>query len=59
MYRYRIFFDITTTVNQVARSQGSFAVVDLRARYQINEYINLGLNITNLFDKKYKSNSLG
>ncbi|GAA5007189.1 TonB-dependent siderophore receptor [Acinetobacter puyangensis] len=51
--------DTTTSANQIARSQGGFAVVDLMARYQINEYINLGLNITNLFDKEYRSNDLG
>lgn len=39
-------------------NQGSFAVVDLMARYKLNENISAGLNINNLFDKVYKKNSL-
>ncbi|MCH4248296.1 MAG: TonB-dependent receptor [Acinetobacter populi] len=41
-----------------SRNQGSFSVVDLMARYKINDHIQAGLNITNLFDKVYKSNYL-
>ncbi|AOA57747.1 TonB-dependent siderophore receptor [Acinetobacter larvae] len=39
-------------------SQGSFMVVDLMGRYKINDYVSAGLNINNLFDKSYKTNSL-
>lgn len=35
----------------------SYAVVDLLARYPITEQINLSLNVNNLFDKEYLTNS--
>ena len=35
--------------------QGSYALVDLMARYQINNQTSLQLNVNNLFNKKYYS----
>jgi outer membrane receptor for ferric coprogen and ferric-rhodotorulic acid len=34
-------------------TQGSYAVASLRADYQINDRWLLGLNLNNLFDKRY------
>ncbi|MCI1228150.1 TonB-dependent siderophore receptor [Kerstersia gyiorum] len=38
-------------------SQGSYAVWDLMARYDLNKHATLGLNIGNLFDKVYFANN--
>jgi len=40
------------------QSQGSYAVVDLMARYDVNKNIVLGLNVGNLFDRTYFANNL-
>jgi len=40
-----------------ARDQGSFAVVDLLARYRVNRQVMLSANINNLFDKTYLTSS--
>jgi outer membrane receptor for ferric coprogen and ferric-rhodotorulic acid len=45
--------------NSIRKSQGSFMVVDLMGRYQLNPHLVLGLNISNLFDKVYRVNNLG
>ncbi|MXO67195.1 TonB-dependent siderophore receptor [Altericroceibacterium endophyticum] len=42
-----------TTSGGVRMTQGSYATVDLRADYAITPRINLGLNASNLFDKRY------
>ncbi|WP_133490501.1 TonB-dependent siderophore receptor [Alcanivorax sp. 24] len=36
--------------------QGSYAVVDLMARYRLNRVMTLGLNVGNLFDETYLAN---
>lgn len=45
-------------IDNLIGNQGSFTVVDLMARYKINENVAAGLNINNLFDKTYKKNHL-
>ncbi|AYA03392.1 TonB-dependent siderophore receptor [Acinetobacter sp. WCHAc010034] len=45
-------------IGNLIGNQGSFTVLDLMARYQINENFAAGLNINNLFDKTYKKNRL-
>ncbi|WP_169800567.1 TonB-dependent siderophore receptor [Sphingobium cloacae] len=41
------------------RDQGSYAVVDLMARYRLNRRITISANIYNLFDETYLSSSDG
>ena len=35
-------------------SEGGYALVDLMARYQINDQLSAQLNVENLFNKKYR-----
>lgn len=41
-----------TTLSTIVR-QGSYAVVDLRAGYKVNENVSLSVNVNNLFDRTY------
>ncbi|MFD1961096.1 TonB-dependent receptor domain-containing protein [Novosphingobium panipatense] len=43
---------VVTTRSTIVR-QGSYAVVDLRAGYEIDERISLSVNVNNLLDKSY------
>src|SRR3546814_18219616 len=36
--------------------QGGYVLVDVMARYRVTENISAGLNISNLFDKRYYNN---
>jgi outer membrane receptor for ferric coprogen and ferric-rhodotorulic acid len=44
---------------QQALSQGSFWVLDLMARYQINDMLTAGLNVNNVMNRYYKTNDIG
>lgn len=52
------FYDKSKTgLNYEAYRQKSFALVDLMARYNLNENVALGFNVDNLTDKKYRTNT--
>ncbi|MFU8927380.1 TonB-dependent siderophore receptor [Acinetobacter puyangensis] len=52
------FYDRSTTgVNYEAYRQKGFTLVDLMARYEVNQNVNLGLNIANVTDEKYRLNT--
>ena len=52
------FYDKSKTgLNYEAFRQKSFGLVDVMARYAINKDLNLGLNVSNLTDKKYRLNT--
>ncbi|CAK7058315.1 TonB-dependent receptor [Pseudomonas sp. S 311-6] len=38
-------------------SQGSHAIYDLMARYELNKHLTLGVNVNNVFDKTYFANN--
>ena len=53
--------DIYTYVkrtNSFKSEQGSYGIVDLMARYKINENLTANLNINNLFNEKYHLTTL-
>ncbi|CAM9180784.1 TonB-dependent siderophore receptor [Acinetobacter bereziniae] len=52
------FYDKSKTgLNYEAFRQKSFGLVDVMARYAINKDLNLGLNVSNLTDEKYRLNT--
>ncbi|MBK4215337.1 TonB-dependent siderophore receptor [Paracoccus caeni] len=51
--------DVTNSTGTYRTHQGSFAVVDVMARYDINDRWSAQLNVNNLFDKHYYSGSWG
>lgn len=45
--------DFASTVEQPSVHQGSYAVFDLNAKYDLNDRTELSLSVNNIFDKKY------
>jgi outer membrane receptor for ferric coprogen and ferric-rhodotorulic acid len=43
----------STTGETIVSRQGSYAVANAMASYDIDEHFNVGLNVNNLFDRKY------
>ena len=46
--------EIYVPTNREAYTQKSYALVDLMARYAVNEHLSLALNLNNAFDKEYR-----
>ncbi len=54
-WQSRMYNDIPTEGGEYRLIQGSYAVTDLMAGYQVNRHLDLQLNANNVFDKKYYS----
>lgn len=48
--------NVSTANGNLRSEQGSYALVDLFARYQVTKQLSVQANIDNLFDKKYDTN---
>jgi len=55
-WQNRVWADVSTADGNFRSEQGSLALVDLFARYQLTKQLSLQGNVNNLFDKKYDSN---
>ncbi|MCB5185743.1 TonB-dependent receptor [Methylobacillus gramineus] len=56
-WQSRIYTNDTGPGNAYRFTQGSYAVVNLMARYQFDEHFSAALNLNNLFDKAYYTNT--
>ncbi|MBC3419670.1 TonB-dependent siderophore receptor [Pseudomonas sp. RW3S2] len=54
-WQSRMYNDIPVDGGNYRLVQGSYAVTDLLAGYQVNQHLDLQLNANNIFDKKYYS----
>ncbi|HGM5580542.1 TPA: TonB-dependent siderophore receptor [Pseudomonas putida] len=54
-WQSRMYNDIPVDGGNYRLIQGSYAVTDLLAGYQVNQHLDLQLNANNIFDKKYYS----
>lgn len=51
-----VWANVSTANGTLRSEQGSYALVDLFARYQVTKQLSVQANIDNLFDKKYDTN---
>ncbi|MFJ5446578.1 TonB-dependent siderophore receptor [Methylobacillus methanolivorans] len=58
-WQSQIYTNNTGPGNAYRFTQGSYAVVNLMARYQVDENFSVALNVNNLFDKVYYTNTAG
>lgn len=54
-WQSRMYNDIPVDGGNYRLVQGSYAVTDLLAGYQVNQHLDLQLNANNIFDRKYYS----
>lgn len=54
-WQSRMYNDIPVNGGNYRLVQGSYAVTDLLAGYQVNQHLDLQLNANNIFDRKYYS----
>ncbi|RMV38319.1 TonB-dependent receptor domain-containing protein, partial [Pseudomonas syringae group genomosp. 3] len=52
-WQSRLYNDIALTDASYRLEQGSYAVADLMAGYQVNKHLDLQLNANNIFDRTY------
>lgn len=51
-------YTYVTRTHSFKSEQGSYGILDLMARYKINQHLTANLNINNLFNKKYHLSAL-
>ena len=44
---------VTASGDEIVTRQGSYAVLNLMSRYDVNKHVSVALNLNNVFDKKY------
>ncbi|WP_439878931.1 TonB-dependent siderophore receptor [Pseudomonas prosekii] len=54
-WQSRMYNDVDVTGGSYRLEQGSYAVADLMAGYQVNKHLDLQLNANNIFDRTYYS----
>lgn len=55
-WQNKVWANVSTADGNFRSEQGSLALVDLFARYQVTKQLSLQGNVNNLFDKKYDTN---
>lgn len=55
-WQNRVWANVSTADGNFRSEQGSLALVDLFARYQVTKQLSVQGNVNNLFDKKYDTN---
>ncbi|MCY1458625.1 FhuE receptor [compost metagenome] len=54
-WQSRLYNDVALTDGSYRIQQGSYAVTDLMAGYEVNKHLDLQLNANNVFDRVYYS----
>ncbi|WP_342321075.1 ferric-rhodotorulic acid/ferric-coprogen receptor FhuE [Kosakonia sp. BYX6] len=55
-WQNRVWANVSTANGTLRSEQGSYALVDLFARYQVTKQLSVQANVDNLFDKTYDTN---